>query len=508
MFKEGKHGGKKNFELTVVRDTEKIEWLPLTRDNQELQLAELIELINRMVFRAFGVTPTSMGDMKNTNRATAQVEENIDGSRLIIPYIKSLEEYVNSQIVHMHFFKDVKWVINRPKNEDLRLIIEKAKLVDKGILSINEQRKMLGEKATDFGDRYTILLGNQIFELTKTGLERLTPEPVAPEPFGNPKEDIESKPPENPKGDDSPKDEESDFETEKRYISLTKDNGEKKTDLEIAVEYVTKYNPKTIDVHKALSTRDVATKKMDTIWTKKKNSVVSKIVKAYPNIGQVKKAIDAGISELLAPTTSTFKEQMLPAFKDGISKAVIYDKKINPSSEVLRKKFEELVMKDVSTSDKNPGIIKKYLFYGDRGYFNKMLNTVSDFKDKNEKLVKKADRKIDAELALELEKVYETFKESRLKNYGAKTWAYAHSGLLDALSVSKEKENEMAWLVNTSDDVCETCSFYSQKAYPVNDFPYIPVSGDSECKQNCLCIIEVSKNKPPISFAGIRYQKR
>jgi HK97 family phage portal protein len=174
-FKEKRGSGRKNFELTIVHDTDNVEWIPLTKDPQELQLSELIDKVNRMIFRCFGVTPTEMGSVEDINRATAQVQENISRSKLIIPIIRMLEEYINSEVIWRHLSPAIRLEFKAPKEVNPDLVLDECKIfTDTGIWSVNDARKKLGDKPIPGGEKYYKTVGNSVYELTNEGLKLLT----------------------------------------------------------------------------------------------------------------------------------------------------------------------------------------------------------------------------------------------------------------------------------------------------------------------------------------------
>jgi len=161
-FKEKRYGQKKRFEISIVHDTDKVEWVPLTRPPQELQLAELIDKVNRMIFRCFGVMPVEMGLVEGVNFATSRTQENISKSKLIVPIIKMLEEYINSEIIWAHLSADVRIHFSKPKEDDPERSLKICQLVEKGIITINEARRRLGEKAVPGGDKPFMIVGDEL----------------------------------------------------------------------------------------------------------------------------------------------------------------------------------------------------------------------------------------------------------------------------------------------------------------------------------------------------------
>jgi len=177
-FKEKRTAGRRNFELTILHDSDRVEWIPLTRPPQELQLSELIDKVNRMIFRCFGVTPTEMGSIEDINRATAAVQENISRSKLIVPIVRLLEEYINNEIIWSHISGDIRINFSKPKEDDPEHTLKVCSMFERGLLTVNEARKRLGEKGIKGGDRAFIIMSERVLfidELSKQDDLRCTP---------------------------------------------------------------------------------------------------------------------------------------------------------------------------------------------------------------------------------------------------------------------------------------------------------------------------------------------
>ena len=151
-FKEMATGSKNRFELPIIHDTDKVEFIDMSRDNQELQLATLIDKINEMIYSCFGITPTDMGRSKDINKANAQTQESISNSKLILPITKIMSEYISSEIIWRHFSPRIKMIFEKPKESDISNIIELNKMVATGTQTINEVRARMGYNPVQGGD--------------------------------------------------------------------------------------------------------------------------------------------------------------------------------------------------------------------------------------------------------------------------------------------------------------------------------------------------------------------
>ncbi|MBU1626310.1 hypothetical protein KKB18_02990, partial [bacterium] len=80
--------------------------------------------------------------------------------------------YINSEIVWSHLSPEVKLTFTKPQEEDMRITLDICdKLVSKGVLTINEARKRLGEKAIDGGDIPIIHTGSSVIPLSLVGTQ-------------------------------------------------------------------------------------------------------------------------------------------------------------------------------------------------------------------------------------------------------------------------------------------------------------------------------------------------
>lgn len=162
-FEEQASGGKAFYEIAVVHDTDKIEWVPLTKSPKDLQLTELLDKVNRMIFRCFGITPTEMGSIEDVNKATAQVQENIGNSKLLRPITQLLKEYIDIEIIWPHFSSDISIEFAKPKEDDIANVLKMAALINSGVFSINEIRYMYNHEPIEGGDGHYVYHPNLPF---------------------------------------------------------------------------------------------------------------------------------------------------------------------------------------------------------------------------------------------------------------------------------------------------------------------------------------------------------
>jgi hypothetical protein len=128
------------------------KWVEFRKAPRELQLAELADKIQRIIWRVFGVTPVEMGDPGGTNRATAEVQMDVSGSHLITPILKLLAAKFNSLLIEdlvdpkYHGKIEFRWVNHREltPSEKLARSQELIGLVGAGIMTRDEARREIG----------------------------------------------------------------------------------------------------------------------------------------------------------------------------------------------------------------------------------------------------------------------------------------------------------------------------------------------------------------------------
>lgn len=65
-------GIKNDYALKVIAGVERAQWVPFQRPYHEMQVVELLERLERIIFRVFGVDRIAMGSAQDVNRSTAE----------------------------------------------------------------------------------------------------------------------------------------------------------------------------------------------------------------------------------------------------------------------------------------------------------------------------------------------------------------------------------------------------------------------------------------------------
>jgi len=76
---------KSGLRLRILKNVSDPKWVQFKQGNRDQQVAELLEMVARVVYRNFGVTPLEMGVTADINKSTAQVELKVSAHRAINP---------------------------------------------------------------------------------------------------------------------------------------------------------------------------------------------------------------------------------------------------------------------------------------------------------------------------------------------------------------------------------------------------------------------------------------
>jgi HK97 family phage portal protein len=187
--------------LRVVDNVDKVSWVPFTRPFREMQVAELMPMIERIVARNFGLSPVE-SSLTDVARGVAESSFASSQSKLTQPMMTTTAEMLNLEIVE-ELNDKAKFIYVRIPQESLDSRSKSyADLTDRGLITANEARLNLGFDPVKGGDLRTVRLGNEVAPFDEeTGLPIYRkPEPVnaAPGQAGK-----ESKP--KPAGASAPK---------------------------------------------------------------------------------------------------------------------------------------------------------------------------------------------------------------------------------------------------------------------------------------------------------------
>lgn len=165
-FKTQRGIKKSETKIRVIDNVDMVEWIQLKRPNREQQVTELLHLIEKIVYRNFGVLPTEVGLVEGVTRATAEVWERISQIKLIRPLMLTVTSNFNRVVIPGLGFNDVKfrYIVRRTVDNRDEALAEKDR-VNTGLRTINETRDMDGYLPLLGGDRAFVLVGKRIYFL-------------------------------------------------------------------------------------------------------------------------------------------------------------------------------------------------------------------------------------------------------------------------------------------------------------------------------------------------------
>lgn len=198
-----------------------VKWVEFKRTPKELDLKELVHEVRRVVWRVFGIKPVTMGDTEATPRATAEVQEDIENSGLIRPFLEVFEQKINTRVlplvigdaelaelVAFEFDMSAKLTPEEVKDQ----ATGDASDIDRGVITVNERRKVRG--MAPFGAFADIPLvktgtGYRPLEDVANGVKdpNAAPPPFGAKPEGDPAggdDAVDPKAGESDKEDDAP----------------------------------------------------------------------------------------------------------------------------------------------------------------------------------------------------------------------------------------------------------------------------------------------------------------
>ena len=178
-------GRKKDRFLRVIFGPEKVQWIELKRPNREMQTAELMTKIERVIYRNFGITPVQMGQTEKVPRASAEVQLEISRSKMVAPLVNLLNFHINQDIIQQGFgFNDVEFSLVLEDVEGEEPKARSAKLyIDSGIMTRDEARHKylgMGPLPDDLGSHIYLIQDNQFIPLGKTPIGPLVTEVANP----------------------------------------------------------------------------------------------------------------------------------------------------------------------------------------------------------------------------------------------------------------------------------------------------------------------------------------
>lgn len=92
-------GIHQDYRLRVITGADKVEWVSLDRSNREMEVAQLVEDVEKIVFRNFGVDRIAMGSATDVNRSTAAEMVAVRNQSLIKPILDMLADKFTYEVL-------------------------------------------------------------------------------------------------------------------------------------------------------------------------------------------------------------------------------------------------------------------------------------------------------------------------------------------------------------------------------------------------------------------------
>ncbi len=163
--------------IRVVDNVDQVQWVQFTRPFREMQVAELMPMIERIVARNFGLSPVE-SSLTDVARGVAESSFASSQSKLTQPLMTTTQEMLNLEVVE-ELAEDAKFIYVRIPQESLDSRSKSySDLSDRGLITVNEARLNLGFDPVKGGDLRTVRLGNEVAPFDEvTGLPKYR-EPV------------------------------------------------------------------------------------------------------------------------------------------------------------------------------------------------------------------------------------------------------------------------------------------------------------------------------------------
>lgn len=162
---EAAKGIATQYKLRVVDNVDTVQWVAFQKSNRDMQVAELIPMIERVVYRNFGLSPVE-SSQTDISRQVAGVSFQSSQSKMVSPVMNKVAERLNNEVIS-ELDDTALFMFNRsPQDSFSDQAKDVNELVDRAVISINEGRMLkLGLPPVLGGDKRTYKLGNEIAEV-------------------------------------------------------------------------------------------------------------------------------------------------------------------------------------------------------------------------------------------------------------------------------------------------------------------------------------------------------
>ena len=148
-------------------DPDHIKFMSLKDSSYDKTLASMRELIDNTIYKIFSI-PKAETDGSGT-LSIYTVQNLAKQSRLIEPLMRIIEDIYNNEVFGRELQLDCKMKLDRRAIQRFEARDVRSYLMS-GLQSVNELRQKAGEPAIDGGDKHYIMVGSDVYEITKNGL--------------------------------------------------------------------------------------------------------------------------------------------------------------------------------------------------------------------------------------------------------------------------------------------------------------------------------------------------
>lgn len=188
---EAQRGIQGATKLRVVDNVDEVNWVQFNRPFREMQVAELIPQISKIVASNFGLNLVEIG-MSDVQRFPAGViSTDFTRSKLIPPLMNLIAQSLNFEVIG-EVDKAVKFIwVQQPSETFEQQATGHQTLWRSALETRNEARMKMGLTPVQGGDQPTVLLGNEVVPIDETGIPLYRNPPTTPpssrKPEGTPR---------------------------------------------------------------------------------------------------------------------------------------------------------------------------------------------------------------------------------------------------------------------------------------------------------------------------------
>ena len=427
--------GRYHHRIKVMSGIKKdeMEWIRMDRPARDMQLVELVEKIDRSVYRAFGVSPVSMGQ-EGANRATAEVQYKVTDDRILGPLKETIAYYFNNEIIP-EWSEDAEFAFRDGGIAESRDHAQSSSVyVKTGIMSINEVRHDMGREAIPGGDDHFILPGFEPVPVSSLGhaaaLENLT---LA-------KRRKHCKPPTT----------EEWKQIKKRHTKII--------DVDALLKVKSEYEIEMMKFWK------IAQKKVVRAITE--NIIIKRVSQDPYYLSAIRKKVDEELNRL----SERYQKLAVKYFPTSLEVGVDSARKITGKS-IMTEEHKKALLTEKYRENKDfiEGNLLKDVKRNSQFAMQEIFDTEEEYRTA-------------------VEAIFES-ESFRVERYAARCWDVGQTGFADEMF--EQGHGECDW-VTTSGRECPDCITYASGSpyRSLAELPAIPGDGTSVCDGYCYCVIE------------------